>query len=229
MNRRNIPFTDWIRPSATGHSGRSGRFRVFARHPFHAGIPYPGLPGPPSPYAVTLFELIIVVLVTALLAVFFVLSTQFLVIRTKVSRVREEHRVLARALQNYQMDYNNLPSETNGLESLTAPTAYLARVPSDPFSDHEQQTYLYLNPDGNNQVYILVSAGPDKQLRIAPFLARGRMASRAQGTANSATAATEQQSPVIDDWFDTYRLHYTYDPTNGAASAGDIITVITNY
>jgi type II secretory pathway pseudopilin PulG len=186
----------------------------------------------PSPRAVTLFELIVVVLVTALLAILFVLSTQFLIVRTKVSRVREEHRVLARALQNYQMDYNNLPSETNGLESLTAPTAYLARVPSDPFSGQEQHAYLYINPDGKNRVYILVSAGPDMQLSIAPFLAHARSASRVQSAADAAgtpAAGIDPAPMTMDDWFNAYRLHHTYDPTNGLVSAGDIITVITNY
>lgn len=228
MNGQRRSLVKWIRPGVTERPGWCGRFRP----------PKPGwLPEAtftrPSPYAVTLFELIIVVLVTALLAVFFVLSTQFLIIRTKVSRVREEHRVLARALQNYQMDYNNLPSETNGLESLTAPTAYLARVPSDPFSGPQQHTYLYLNPDGKNLVYILVSAGPDGQLNIAPFLARGRTSSHLQGMGDPASAGTvsgtERTPQLLDDWFDTYRLQYTYDPTNGAVSAGDIITVVTNY
>lgn len=187
---------------------------------------------------VTLFELIVVVVVTAVLAVLLVLSTNFLVVRTKVSRVKEEQRVLVRALQNYQMDYANLPRESSGLEALVAPTAYLASLPRDPFRSSEPDTaYFYFSPDGAGRSYAVVSAGPDGKLDAMMYLNQARPA-RGQGgkTTNAAPAGAGGSGgddgsnvPAGVHWFDDYLARYTYDPTNGTVSSGDIISVVVNY
>lgn len=182
---------------------------------------------------VTLFELIVVVVVTAVLAILLVLSTNFLVVRTKVSRVKEEQRVLVRALQNYQMDYANLPRESSGLEALVAPTAYLASLPRDPFRSSEPNTaYFYFSPDGEGRSYAVVSAGPDGKLDAMLFLNQARLP-RGQGgetTSGPAGAGGEGSSALAGgNWFDEYLARYTYDPTNGTVSSGDIISVVVNY
>lgn len=171
---------------------------------------------------VTLFELVIAASVTAILAVLFILSTQYLLVRTKVSRVHEEHRVLARALQNYQMDYNNMPSDRVGLRSLMAPTAYLANIPADPFSGPAHEAYLYINPDGENKLYVIVSAGPDGRLDALNYLPASR-GGRATQDPNSGSAS----NPTA--WFSAFLVNCSYDPTNGTASQGDIVTLVPNY
>lgn len=196
----------------------------------------------PDSKAVTLFELILVIVVAALLAVLLVISTNFLIVRTKISRVKEEQRVLVRALQNYQMDYSNLPGESVGLKALVAPTAYLASVPQDPFQTRgPAKQYFYFSPDGTGRTYAVVSAGPDGKLDVLPFLnnARVHQASTGAPPAGPSTASagsTGQPSgkhpatvSLGEGWFDDYLAHYTYDPTNGTVSAGDIVTVIVNY
>ncbi len=179
------------------------------------------------------------VVVAAILAVILVLSTSFLVVRTKISKVKEEQRVLARALQNYQMDYSNMPTEQRGLDALTAPTAYLASIPADPFSrDQVTRTYLYFTPDGIGRSYAIVSAGPDGRFDVLPYLnqariASGRSALSAQSGGGSAAAALPPEAAPIDtsspNWFEDFLVEYTYDPTNGTYSSGDIVTRVVNY
>jgi len=210
-------------------------FRRFPR-----GEPWYPLPET-EPRAVTLFELIVVVVVAAVLAVLLVLSTNFLVVRTKVSRVKEEQRVLVRALQNYQMDYSNLPTESAGLEALVAPTAYLASVPHDPFQRSEPDAaYFYFSPDGIGRSYAIVSAGPDGKLDVLQFLswARGTQPRAAPGSEFGDSRMAENESDTAGqdpiplspetDWFHEYMARYTYDPTNGTVSSGDIISVVVN-
>jgi type II secretory pathway pseudopilin PulG len=183
--------------------------------------------------AVTLFELAVVVVVTAILAAILILSTHFVIIRTKLSRVKEEQRVLARALQNYQMDYSFLPPEESGLKALTAPTAYLASVPTDPFSREKgDRSYFYFSPDGSGHSYAIVSAGPDGLLDVNRFL--GRIGEETDSGQPAATAAPSPGSPAPasgpqEGWFQDYLVSCTYDPTNGTTSAGDIVTLISDY
>ncbi|MCB2154647.1 type II secretion system protein GspG [bacterium] len=130
--------------SASRRSIRGGEFS--SRH---------GLAG------LTFNELMIVISVAAVLAALAIFSTGTLVMRTKYSRVQEDHRVLTRALENYMMDYSNLPDSTGGLDSLERPTAYMAQIPGDPFHRGEKANYQYMRLDIPGIAFVLVSTGPD--------------------------------------------------------------------
>ncbi len=182
-------------------------------------------PEPSSKRAVTLFELLIVVLVTAILAIIFVVSSQVLIVRTKISRVKEEQRVLARALDNYQMDYDFLPSEETGLRALVAPTAYLATVPRDPFGQGGQY-YQYVKLDQRGRLFAVVSAGPDGHFNLITPSTAARAGDSSREAAATASAFHIVESP---DGLNEFLATYSYDPTNGMVSDGDLITlVITN-
>lgn len=127
------------------------------------------LQGGQSTRAMTLFELAVVMTIAIVLVGLAVFSTGSLVMRTKVSKVQEEHRVVARALQNYQLDYADFPGVRQGLASLVRPTAYLASLPDDPFQDNGG-TYLYLQPQLHDTGAFLISPGPDGDFDLPPEL-----------------------------------------------------------
>lgn len=107
--------------------------------------------------AASLFEILMVAGIALILAAIGVISVRSLVIRTKVSRVMEEHRLISRAIQNYSLDRGEVPTE---LTSLTQPTAYLGTVPFDPFQK-VPVTYLYIPSPALNMPSILISPGPN--------------------------------------------------------------------
>lgn len=117
----------------------------------------------------TLYELGAVAAISIVLIVLAVISTQNLVVRTKVSRVREDQRIVARALQNYSMDHAVLPPPAAGLRSLVQPTAYLGSLPRDPFQG-DTGTYLYLSTGTTSMASVIVSPGPDGDFDIPPGL-----------------------------------------------------------
>ena len=112
----------------------------------------------------------IVITEAAVLAALAIFSTSSLILRTKFSRVQEDHRVLTRALENYMMDYSELPASREGLESLERPTAYVGAVPGDPFHRGDRTDYLYLRPDLPGIAFVLVSTGPDGDYDIPNIL-----------------------------------------------------------
>jgi type II secretion system protein G len=168
----------------------------------------------------TLSELLVVVALVSILAAFFFFSTHHLVVRTKLSRVQEEHKVLTRALQNYQMDYMDYPNSEQGLAALNTPTAYLASLPRDPFATNPNKIYYYRQNPGGGYSYIVLSAGPDGDIDFLDYLAQaGRISSP------SAGSNSEYSREQIDALFQKYLTTKTYDPTNGLNSDGDVITL----
>ena len=173
--------------------------------------------------AVTLYEMLVVLAVAGILTVFFCYSAQYLIVTTRVSRVKEEHRVLSRALQNYEADYAGYPNTRTGLHALYAPVAYMVRIPTDPFSASREIEYAYIGAPSAGIRGLIISQGPDRKSDLLQGL----------GLARSAAGAIIGRP---DDRSDTFSLRgqpieslltlYTYDPTNGIVSGGDIITAI---
>jgi len=183
--------------------------------------------------AVTLFELIVVFLVTAVLAALLILSTQYLITRAKISRVKEEQRVLSRALENYRLDYGSYPPEIRGLSALVAPTAYLTSVPRDPFLP-ASQPYTYVALDESEHVWALVSAGPNGRLDILEPPAAAAEPSGGPSGGASATGArrtpTGRAALVISEAdAQAFLARFSYDPTNGASSDGDLVTLLVGF
>lgn len=162
---------------------------------------------------VTLFELLVVVLVLLILTSIFVLSSKRVLITSKISKVREEHSVLTQAISHYQVDYNTIPPLQVGLDALKETTKYVTSLPSDPFISSQPKNYLYITNPSSNIKYILVSAGPDGDLDILPFVKQ------------------VYQQPYItaearDSSFHSYIDYMSYDPTNGIGSNGDLLTIV---
>jgi len=186
------------------------RARRFAAGPARTGIA-----------AVALFELLVVLAVASILTMFFIYSAQYLMVSTRVSRVKEEQRVLARALQNYEADYGTYPNTRAGLDALYGPVAYLVCIPSDPFSTRGDVEYGYIGSPGGGYRWLIVSVGPDRRsdLLAAPGFIRGEgglMMGKIEDKPATLSLPTEK--------IETLLTLMTYDPTNGLISGGDIIT-----
>ena len=190
-------------------------FLTSGRKHYGAGFTYSGST------AVALFELLVVLVVAGILTVFFVYSAQYLITTTRVSRVREEQRVLSRALQNYEADYAAFPGTQSGLHALYAPVAYMVRIPNDPFSGHANNEYVYISSPGGGYRWLIISQGPDRQSDLL------RALGLAQGTSGMIFAPADDRPdtrPLPVEKFETLLTLCTYDPTNGLVSGGDIIT-----
>ncbi len=166
----------------------------------------------------TLIELLIVVAIIAILAAIAVPNFLEAQTRSKVSRVKNDHRTLATALEAYFVDNNRYPPDQdnnplntneNGFYKLTTPVAYMTTFASDPFSDQtfnsansSRVAAFYVMASGSNnnpltsivkQAYTLISLGPDR------------------------TDSSNGQ-----DSFPANTNYNVYDPTNGSVSDGDI-------
>ncbi|MCX8036293.1 MAG: prepilin-type N-terminal cleavage/methylation domain-containing protein [Candidatus Sumerlaeia bacterium] len=172
--------------------------------------------------ALSLYELLVVLALVAILTLLLFVSAQQLMISSRISRVQEEHRVLTRALQNYESDYGMYPGTNIGLRALCAPVAYMVRIPNDPFSARSDQPYVYIGLPGRNARWILISEGPDRKSDVLAALGLRQKGAALLGG-------------FPDDRGDTLSLlavniealipRLSYDPTNGLVSGGDIITV----
>lgn len=186
----------------------------------------------------TLFELAVVCAIAAILVALGVLSIRSVVSRTKVSRVLEDQRAIARAIQNYTLDHGALPSASQGLHTLTKPTAYLGSVPVDPFQP-KNAGYLYLVPPSGEIAALVISPGPDgdfdlpgelyrfaddRQVRAARPLAASlpdvRLDLPEPSNTNSPGRISETDAAILS----TYLRLGRYDAAKG--DDGDIITII---
>jgi len=153
--------------------------------------------------------------------------------RSQVSRVRADQRVLATAIEAYYVDHNAYPAEHSileapgidapserrrivraggtslataewgrpGLDGLTTPLAYVTNVFADPFAPMRGTPYAY---HADAKGWLLTSAGPDGDYDI-------------QHPAEVYDSSIPQPSPHLlagGPW--------TYDPTNGLVSDGDV-------
>ncbi len=134
-------------------------------------------------------------------------------IRGMTSRVQAEQRMLASALESFFIDNNTYPLPLVGdridcagikigrtpqgrYVRLTTPVAYISRIPADPF-DFAGKAYRYFG--NGNAWYILVSNGPDMKPDF------------------DVTTYNPDEGVGRDQL-----LPFTYHPSNGLSSAGDI-------
>lgn len=164
-------------------------------------------------FGVTLFELLVVILITSILSAIFLLSSRKVLVTSKISRVKEEHSMLSQAIAHYQVDYNAIPPNTVGLKALSMTTKYVASHPSDPFNHAHQTEYFYLAEPSSDIKYILISAGPDGDIDFMPFIRQIMQQPYVSAETRDAT-------------FNSFTDNMTYDPTNGLNSNGDIITIV---
>jgi competence protein ComGC len=171
---------------------------------------------------ITLFEMLIVLTVTLILSLIFIYSTKHLVVRTKVERVKEEHRVLSRALQNYRMDYNDYPFHLN---NLNAPTAYISTLPKDLFVKNRQwKDYAYIIHPTEELQFILVSVGPDGDSDLY-IIVQKYLQTAGIPDQNSMNPNDLKMNQILETILPLYLSTKMYDPTNGIVSDGDVITI----
>jgi len=175
-------------------------------------------------------ELFIVVVILAILAAIAVPNFLESARRSPYSKVRSDHRDLAVAIEAYFLDnnsypagrhileYGNLDTPSNrrklaaaggellhtmewgraGTHGLTTPVAYVETLPPDRFAPVEKLPFAYYT----DQVgWIFFSAGPDGDYDI-------------RNPAEFYYGSAEQPSLAL--------VPFTYDPTNGTVSDGDI-------
>ncbi len=208
----------------------------------------------------TLIELLIVVAIIAILAAIAIPNFLDAQIRSKVARVKTDHRSVATALESYFVDNNQyvafdvgdeacngfaMPVEGSGDASvgctmiytfrvrtgptdafftLTTPLGYMTSYIRDPFADTRNASFgYYCDLNG----WILTSFGPDTD----------EGDTNAPGDIRATTAHPEIES-VYNSTFSQPTLTllcgssetapneaFTYDPTNGTISPGDIYRV----
>lgn len=222
----------------------------------------------------TLIELLIVVAIIAILAAIAVPNFLEAQVRSKVSRVRTDHRSMATAIESYYVDNNSYPActvdTTTGatntsayahlvaegqslagvrtfrrrtdtpsgqLMTLTTPVAFITSYFPDPFADTKGATFAYFASFSGNG-WILGSWGPDTdqknggnlQWKGTGTLYSGATATNPLGTGAGSAVETiynpgiAQPSALLLTFGSTGTGAgaFTYDPTNGTVSAGDL-------
>jgi len=168
-------------------------------------------------------EMLIVVAVFAILAIVVMFSSSQAMVRTRVSRVRQEQQTLASALAAYRTENSDYPSI---LSKLTAPVSYVKEIPSDPFLPNRKmpyEYYSYKDPNSDHVYSIIVSAGPDGNIDFTPIASLGSFEN--PGGAGPGAGSGNPPDTSTRDLLRRQIIERSYDPTNGVTSDGDIIRV----
>lgn len=174
----------------------------------------------PSPCAFTLIELLIVVAIIAILAAIALPNFLEAQTRAKVSRVRNDFRTMALAIEAYAVDHNHYPPDANrppeyeGLCCLTSPIPYISMDFDDPFNN--QRT------DGRTKFKY-----PRESRDCRYEMGTGNEAGPYSPGPASMWAIASYGPDREDDTFDLGPYPFTgsacpYDPTNGSTSNGDL-------
>lgn len=206
----------------------------------------------------TLIELLIVVAIIAILAAIAVPNFLEAQTRSKVSRVRSDHRSLATAIETYYVDNNEYPAfvtntdvanvvdrgqyanaPTNvgvtfrakhltALSTLTTPIAYITSYFPDPFADTKGITFRYYT---DSRGWILGSFGPDVDEstggdldwnKVADVVVAPLGGTTTLETVYDARQAQPSQLLLVGASTTASNGSFTYDPTNGTVSSGDL-------
>lgn len=182
--------------------------------------------------AFTLLELLIVVAIIAILAAIAIPNLLEAQVRSKVARVKSDHRTLAVALdlyfidnRSYPRDHDNLtpesadrwswgPAENQvGFYYLTTPIAYVSSLTRDPFSTTREmlsQSVKYIAP------FYHLASGSDNPIygmnRVQAYLLVSLGPDNRDNTWRQDYWPSEGQEVGMGH----------YDPTNGTRSDGDL-------
>lgn len=188
----------------------------------------------PANQGFTLIELLVVVAIIAILAAIAIPNLLEAQTRAKVSRVKNDLRVIATAIEAYCVDNNRAPHDgypgephwgwVNAQSQLTTPISYITTVLVDPFqdstfddTDHPVFTHFVDGKLGRkNHAYDYGSAiwhnvasgaspGFFRNFRYSPW------------KVGSAGPDRRFAAPGSN-----YGMDQFYDPTNGTVSAGDV-------
>lgn len=175
----------------------------------------------------TLFELVVVIAVGAVLVLLLLAATRSVVIETKVNRVREEHRQLALALSRYALDYGAPPTADLGLDALARGSRATIGLPMDPFRTGGA-TYAYLPlPKSEGGGYLLISPGPDGAFDIPevllPLVWGIPSTEGLRGPGDPAPPDDEAIAAALQQYLSLHQ----YDSARSVPS-GDVITFVRN-
>lgn len=184
--------------------------------------------------AFTLIELLIVVAIIAILAAIAVPNFLEAQVRSKVTRVKSDHRTFATAIEIYQVDNNRYPSVFTSISDLTTPIPYLtSSTIVDPFGVKFDPNYpgpLYGYANLREGIFIAgfispVATSPAslEQIKDNRWMITGR------GPDTLLEVLDENAGNAIT--FVSGRRFFTkmqagtllYDSTNGTVSVGDIV------
>ena len=175
--------------------------------------------GPAHSRGFTLIELLIVVAIIAILAAIAVPNFLEAQTRSKVSRCKSDIRSLATAVEAYRVDTNHyLPHNDTEADvyPLTTPVAFLSAVPHDPFKD-PHKTY-----SDTGQYYVWQDLQDIYFNKNAPGWGGGTWL-RDQVSAGRAWSWSSYGPDQVETMCNDCTA--VYDPTNGTASAGDVLMV----
>ncbi len=125
------------------------------------------------------------------------------------------------------MTAGSLLTEEEGLEKLVTSKLLNTTMPIDPFNhaDGVPRQYQYYKADVGESRWLIASVGPDGDFDVLDALLELRTAEKEGGpsltdfdtdrTAKKPVTMTREQSMK-------FRHTYSYDPTNGSTSGGDI-------
>lgn len=168
--------------------------------------------------AFTLIELLIVIAIILILISIALPNFLEAQLRTQVTRVKCELRGIGTAMEAYFLDYDDYPAsqshleknrDFNGLYWLTTPTVFMSSTFADPFSNQwDSGTFFPYMLAGRQKgglenwssclvTWVLFSCGPDRRCDQFSFV-----------------------HPHV--WNPTSPVSYSYSPTNGSRSKGDI-------
>ncbi len=172
----------------------------------------------------TLIELLIVVAIIAILAAIAVPNFLTAQTRSKISRVKSDHRTMATGIEAYCVEYSkyppdqdNNPYSTNeaGYSFLTSPIAFVTTVPRDPFAlpfrGRVDANYR------NIAAFYELASGSDIQRE-----SKGRNLPPIQCYFMNSYGPDHYRNTDNDD-FPYFGVNVRpYDPTNGMKSDGDM-------
>lgn len=164
----------------------------------------------------TLIELLIVVAIIAILAAIAVPNFLEAQTRAKISRVKNDMRMIATGLEAYMVEYNTYPMDSDdapgigndeiGIIMLTTPVAFLTSMPTDPFYRPKGVGV------GSENKYYEMGSGADNT----------RDGEIRQAWHISSPGPDLSDSTSGNDRFPFRTQIRPYDATNGTKSRGDL-------
>jgi len=177
--------------------------------------------------AFTLIELLVTVGIIAILAAIAIPNLLTAQTRAKISRAKNDMRIIAGALETFHADHRTYPGiipapediDTGGawlLKPLTTPVAYLTSLPPDPFLPAAVAEVL-MPPEGRKTYYYSSYPVPPDPVKTWKLSSNGPdLRNNTQGLYRGYSPELFfGGDPLLPDWI-------LYDPTNGTVSPGDL-------
>lgn len=199
--------------------------------------------------AFTLIELLVVVAIIAILAAIAVVNFLNAQVRSKVARVRADHRTIATALESYAVDYNKHPLNDGVYNviprELSTPIAYLTNTNlADPFTDQERDpvygelarfyTYTFIVKPADIFIHAAAGHTPPVEGVDGPGFNPGAFARYgpwrlvSNGPDRIYSFFGEPANPFNPNPGTLRGADIPYDPTNGTVSRGNILRTHKN-